>query len=463
MKQKSKQKKAWSGRFAAGEDPLMERFNASLPVDKRLVEEDIEGSLAQAKMLRKIGILKSAELVKIQRGLCRVHDEMVSGNFKFELAQEDIHMAVEMRLTELIGPLAGKIHTARSRNDQVATDTRLFVRSATRDTIARIRHLQGVFVSLAEKNINVIMPGYTHLQRAQPILLSHHLLAYFEMLARDSSRFTDNLQRLDQCPLGAGALAGSPIPIDRELTARELGFLEPTHNSLDTVADRDFVLDYLTAASVLMMHLSRLSEELVLWSSQEFGFVRLPEAFCTGSSMMPQKINPDAPELIRGKTGRVYGSLISLLTTMKGLPLAYNKDMQEDKEPLFDAVDTVSDCLDVLSEMLARTQFDSGRMREATKLGFVLATDLADYLAKKGLPFRDAHEVVGKLVRLAIERGCGLEDLDLATLQEYSHLISKDVFETLSVSNSVNARRSIGGTAQACVKKELARARRLLD
>lgn len=455
-------KKAWSGRFDAQENALMERFNASIHVDKRLYEEDIEGSLAQAAMLKKIGILKAGELKKIATGLKRVRDEIASGKFKFTNAQEDIHMAVESRLSEIIGPLAGKIHTARSRNDQVALDARMFVRKASGDTLLKIRALQNAFVGLAEKNLGAILPGYTHLQRAQPIFLSHHLLAYFEMLQRDFSRFADNLKRLDQCPLGAGALAGSPIPIDRAMTASELGFSEPTRNSLDTVADRDFALDYLTAAAILMTHLSRFSEELVLWNSQEFGFVILPEDFCTGSSMMPQKVNPDAPELIRGKTGRVYGNLVTLLTIMKGLPLAYNKDMQEDKEPLFDSVDTVATCLDVLIAMLPRTRFNSERMLAATKQGFVIATDLADYLAKKGLPFRHAHEVVGTLVRLAVKRGCGLEDLELPVLREHSKLFDDDVYETLSVSRSANVRVSMGGTALSCVKKEIARAKKVL-
>jgi argininosuccinate lyase len=455
-------KKAWSGRFDAKENALMERFNASVSVDKRLYEEDIAGSFVQAKMLKKIGILTVAELKKIESGLKRILEEIRSGKFVFSDAQEDIHMAVESRLTEIIGPAAGKIHTARSRNDQVALDTRLFVRKATNETLLKIRALQSHLVGLAARNLGAILPGYTHLQRAQPVLLSHHLLAYFEMLQRDHSRFADNLKRLDQCPLGAGALAGSPIPIDRAMTARELGFSEPTHNSLDTVADRDFVLDYLAAAAILMTHLSRFAEELVLWNSQEFGFVILPEDFCTGSSMMPQKVNPDAPELIRGKTGRVYGNLVTLLTVMKGLPLAYNKDMQEDKEPLFDSVDTVCICLDVLTAMLPRTRFNAERMNEATKLGFVVATDLADYLAKKGLPFRQAHEVVGTLVRLAIKRGCGLEDLELSVLHEHCQLFDDDVYGTLAVSNSANARRSLGGTALSCVKKELARAKKFL-
>jgi len=455
-------KKAWSGRFAAAENPLMEAFNASIFFDKRLFEQDIDGSLAHAAMLKKIGILKADELTKIQTGLQRVREEIRAGNFAFEAAQEDIHMAVETRLTELIGPLGGKLHSARSRNDQVALDCRLYVRHKTEDVLKLIRKVQKEFVSQAQQHIKTVMPGYTHLQRAQPILLAHHLLAYFEMLERDHSRFSDNLKRLDQCPLGAGALAGSPIPIDRHLTATKLGFSEPTHNSMDTVADRDFVLDFLSSSATLMLHLSRFAEELVLWSSQEFGFVQLSQGFCTGSSMMPQKVNPDAPELIRGKTGRVYGNLVSLLTTMKALPLCYNKDMQEDKEPLFDTADTIIMCLSVLAAMLPGLVFDVKKMRQATKEGFLAATDLADYLARKGLPFREAHEVVGKLVQLAQEKGIGLDDIDLPTFKKASLLIQKDIYEVLSIEACVNARISVGGTATKNVQIELKRASKIL-
>ncbi len=455
-------KKAWGGRFDETESPLMERFNASIFFDKRLHAEDILGTLAHVKMLTKIGILAPADFKKIEAGLAQIKSEIKSGKFIFDAANEDIHMAIEARLTEIIGDLGGKIHTARSRNDQVALDTRLYVRGKNHETILRLRALQKTIVQLADKNQKTILPGYTHLQRAQPVSLAHHLLAYFEMLNRDASRFEDNQARLNQCPLGAGALAGSPIAIDRVSVASDLKFAEPTHNSLDTVSDRDFVLDYLAAAAILMMHLSRLSEELVLWSSQEFGFVKLPAGFCTGSSMMPQKVNPDAPELIRGKTGRVYGNLVSLLTTMKALPLAYNKDMQEDKEPLFDTVDTISDCLDVLTAMLSGIKFNADIMLKATSEGFLLATDVADYLARKGLPFRQAHEVVGKLVRVAINKNCGLEDLDLKTLQKHSAYFEKDIFDVLKIQASVNARESFGGTALACVREEILRAKKIL-
>lgn len=461
-KKPSMSKKAWSGRFAGKENPLMERFNASIGVDMRLYAHDIEGSLVHAMMLKRIGILSADDFKKIDSGLRQVLGEINSGSFKFSVEQEDIHMAVESRLTQIIGPVGGKVHSARSRNDQVALDTRLYASDMSLIMAGRILRLQTVLIELAEKNVDTVLPGYTHLQRAQPILFAHHLLAYVEMLDRDWDRFMTTIERLDACPLGAGALAGSPIPIDREFVAEELGFATPTHNSLDTVADRDFLLDFLSAAAIAMMHLSRLSEELVLWSSQEFGFIRLPDDFCTGSSMMPQKVNPDAPELIRGKTGRVYGALMSLLTTMKGLPLAYNKDMQEDKEPFFDAHDTLADCLDVLIAMLPGVQVNKERMRLATKEGFLLATDAADYLVKKGLPFREAHEVVGKLVRLAIEKKCGLEDLSLAELREESKLFDKDVAEVLNVENSINARASYGGTAKSQVKKQISRIKKIL-
>lgn len=440
----------------------MERFNASIGFDQRLYAQDIQGSLAHAAMLKKIGLLSAKEHEKIQKGLKKVQKEIESGKFEFKNSQEDIHMAIESRLTEIIGPTGGKLHSARSRNDQVALDCRLYAREQNQVVIKSLKALRKILVGLAKKNLKVILPGYTHLQRAQPVLVSHHLLAYFEMLTRDQKRFEENLDRIKECPLGAGALAGSPIPIDRQFVAKKLGFADVTHNSLDTVSDRDFVLDFLSASSILMMHLSRFCEELVLWSSQEFQFVQLPQGFCTGSSMMPQKVNPDAPELIRGKTGRVFGNLISLLTTMKSLPLAYNKDMQEDKEPFFDSVDQVTLCLEVMNEMTKGLKFNQAAMQQATKEGFLLATDLADYLAQKGLPFRKAHEVVGQLVQKAIQKNCGLEDLSFETLKKQSAFFKKDVKKILSMQNAVDARRSLGGTATSNVKKEIARAERLL-
>lgn len=455
-------KKPWGGRFKRKENPLMEHFNSSLHFDKKLFKQDLEGSLSHVHVLEKIGALNTLEHQKIAKGLKKIGQEISSGKFVFSEVDEDIHMAIEKRLHLLIGDVAGKLHTARSRNDQVAVDTKLLVREHTQNVLVKIKSLQSIFVNLAEKNLTTIMPGYTHLQRAQPILLAHYLLAYFEMLERDFSRFFDNLIRSDQCPLGAGALAGSPFPLNRKWVAKNLSFGDVTHNSLDSVSDRDFVLDFLGAASVLMMHLSRLSEELILWSSQEFHFVTLPQGFCTGSSIMPQKVNPDAPELIRGKTGRVYGNLLSLLTTMKSLPLAYNKDMQEDKEPLFDSVKTVETCLDVLIQMLPGVEFHEDSMIKATKEGFLLATDFADYLAKKGIPFRQAHEIVGNLVQHAVKKNRYLEDFDLATLKKFSKKFEKDVFKTVSLKNSVNARKTEGGTAKSSVENEIKRAKTLL-
>lgn len=433
----------------------MEIFNASIGVDRRLWREDILGSLAHVKMLAKVAVLTDEECQKISSGLGQIREEFESGKFVLDESLEDIHMAVESRLYGIIGDLAGKLHTARSRNDQVALDVKLFVRSATQEILDLLQQVSVALVDLAEKNTNVILPGYTHLQRAQPVLLAHHLLAYFEMFQRDRSRFKDNLERLSECPLGAGALAGTTFPIDRHFTARELGFSEPTSNSLDTVADRDFVLDFLSASATLMMHLSRLAEEWVLWNTQEFGFIILPQEFCTGSSMMPQKVNPDALELIRGKTGRVYGNLLNVLTTMKALPLSYNKDMQEDKEPLFDTADTLSMILKVLAEMLPLVQFNPERMRCATKEGFVLATDVADYLVGRGLPFRQAHAVVGQLVQAAIKKGCGLEDFQMEELKNFSPLFADDVRDILSVEKAVSRRQSFGGTAQTQVEEQI--------
>jgi len=380
--------KPWSGRFTEKTDKLVEEFNASISFDKRLYKHDIMGSITHARMLAKVGILTKKEVDKIISGLKAIEKEIVAGKFRFTPDLEDIHMAIEKRLIEKIGPVGGKLHTARSRNDQVALDVRLYLRDEIKEIQSLIRDLQKALVNVAKKNLDCIMPGYTHLQRAQPILFSHHLLAYYEMLKRDHERIADCLTRVNVMPLGAGALAGSPYPLDRDFVAKELGFAKPTDNSLDSVSDRDFCIEFCGAASILMMHLSRLSEEFILWSSQEFGFIELSDAFSTGSSIMPQKKNPDVPELVRGKTGRVYGNLLSLLTTMKALPLAYNKDMQEDKEALFDTVDTVKDCLKVFSPMLTTMKINKKKMLNATKQGFLTATDAADYLVKKGVPFQ---------------------------------------------------------------------------
>lgn len=440
----------------------MEKFNASLDFDRRLYAEDIQGSLAHAGALVQAGILEHKEHAQVTAALKKIKTEFAKNRFHFAPAHEDIHMAIENRLHELIGPLAGKLHTGRSRNDQVALDTRLFVKKEAKNILKKISSLQNTLIKLAKKHQSTVLPGHTHLQPAQPVLLAHHLLAYFEMLERDFDRLSANLKRLDQCPLGAGALAGTTLPVDRLLVAKNIEFTDVTHNSMDAVSDRDFVLDFLYAASVLMMHLSRLCEELVLWSSHGFQFINLPQEFCTGSSLMPQKVNPDACELIRGKTGRVYGNLLALLTVMKALPLAYNKDMQEDKEPLFDTTNTIHLCLDVITALLDKTSFNAKNMRQAVQKGFLLATDLADYLVRKGLPFRQAHQVVGKLVRLAVSQNCGLEDLSFSDLKRHSTLFDRDVTGVLSVERSLNARDVIGGTALNRVKEEIKRAQKMI-
>ena len=402
------------------------------------------------------------EAAQIVGGLEDLRKEVEAGAFRWQVGLEDVHMNLEHALTERIGPVGGKLHTARSRNDQVATDFRLWLRDETHVLIGLLHDLRTAFVDVAERHLGVIMPGYTHLQVAQPVLLSHHLLAYFEMFSRDAERFQDSLRRLNVSPLGAGALAGTGFPIDRARTAELLGFDRPARNSLDAVSDRDFVVEFLSASSLVMMHLSRLSEELVLWSSQEFGFVTLPDSHTTGSSIMPQKKNPDVSELTRGKTGRVYGHLLGLLTMLKGLPLAYNKDMQEDKEGAFDAADTLRVCLRLTAEMLPKLTVNEARMHHAAGRAYSNATDLADYLAKKGVPFRDAHEVVGRLVALGVREGKDLQDLELTQMQEVSEQIDKNVFEVLKLENVVNARSSYGGTARAQVEAQLQDAKRVL-
>ena len=447
--------KPWSGRFTEKTDKLVEEFNASISFDKRLYKHDIMGSITHARMLAKVGILTKKEVDKIISGLKAIEKEIVAGKFRFTPDLEDIHMAIEKRLIEKIGPVGGKLHTARSRNDQVALDVRLYLRDEIKEIQSLIRDLQKALVNVAKKNLDCIMPGYTHLQRAQPILFSHHLLAYYEMLKRDHERIADCLTRVNVMPLGAGALAGSPYPLDRDFVAKELGFAKPTDNSLDSVSDRDFCIEFCGAASILMMHLSRLSEEFILWSSQEFGFIELSDAFSTGSSIMPQKKNPDVPELVRGKTGRVYGNLLSLLTTMKALPLAYNKDMQEDKEALFDTVDTVKDCLKVFSPMLTTMKINKKKMLNATKQGFLTATDAADYLVKKGVPFRESHHIAGRVVAYCIKTSQGLEDLSIDEWRGFSKAFGKDIKEVISVEASVKSRKAKGGTAPEAVKRRL--------
>jgi argininosuccinate lyase len=447
--------KLWGGRFARATDALVEEFTASIGFDRRLYRQDIAGSIAHTRMLVRQGILAPDEGERIIAGLEEIREEIEKGQFTYTAAREDIHMHIEARLQEKIGPVAGKLHTARSRNDQVATDLHLYVKEEAAAVMALIARLQETILHLAEKHLGVIMPGYTHLQRAQPILFSHHLLAYFEMLERDWQRFRDCACRADCSPLGAGALAGTSFPIDRQFTASQLNFSSCYRNSIDAVSDRDFVLEFLAAAAILMQHLSRFCEELILWSSQEFAFIELDDAFATGSSIMPQKKNPDVPELIRGKTGRVYGNLIALLTTMKGLPLAYNKDLQEDKEPLFDTVDTIKNCLTIFAPLLATMEVKEENMAQAAAGGFANATDAADYLAKKGLPFREAHRVVGNLVRYCLEEGKGLAELRLEEFRRFSLAFGPDIIEAIQTKNVVAARTSYGGTAPGQVERAL--------
>jgi argininosuccinate lyase len=455
--------KLWGGRFSEATDSFVQRFTASVGFDQRMAAQDIQGSLAHARMLREVGVLDAAELEEIESGLAQVASEIDSGDFQWSIELEDVHMNIEARLTELIGVTGKKLHTGRSRNDQVATDIRLYLRAAI-DAIAKeLTRLQQGTVALAAANTDTIMPGFTHLQTAQPVVFGHHLLAWNEMLERDHGRLMDCRARLNQSPLGAAALAGTTYPIDREHTARALGFERPTENSLDSVSDRDFAIEFCAFAALLMTHLSRISEELVLWTSAQFDFVELPDRFCTGSSIMPQKKNPDVPELVRGKVGRVNGHLISLLTLMKSQPLAYNKDNQEDKEPLFDTVDTVLDSLRAFADMVPAIRPRKAQMREAALRGFATATDLADYLVGLGLPFRDAHEVVGKAVAHGVQTGLDLAEMDLATLQGFCSDIGEDVFDVLTLEGSVAARDHLGGTAPQQVAAAARRALARLD
>ncbi|HUF85984.1 MAG TPA: argininosuccinate lyase [Thermohalobaculum sp.] len=448
----------WGGRFAAGPDAVMAAINASIGFDRRLAAEDIAGSRAHAAMLAAQGIIGEADLAAIDDGLARVLEEIGSGRFAFSDALEDIHMNVEARLGELIGEPAGRLHTARSRNDQVATDLKLWVRRSIDDTDAALAALMRALVAQAEAGAEIVMPGFTHLQTAQPVTWGHHMLAYVEMLARDRGRFADCRRRLNECPLGAAALAGTSFPIDRAATAQALGFDRPAANSLDAVSDRDFVLEYLAAATICATHLSRFAEELVIWCSAQFGFVRLSDRFTTGSSIMPQKRNPDAAELVRAKVGRIAGALMALVTVMKGLPLAYAKDMQEDKEPLFDAVDALALALAAMQGMARDMTPNAARLREAAASGFSTATDLADWLVRvPGLPFREAHHVTGRLVALAEAEGCGLAELALAKMQGIEPRITAQVFDVLSVEASVASRTSLGGTAPARVRAQAAR------
>lgn len=451
--------KLWSGRFNEPTDAFVEAFTASVEFDRRLYEYDIQGSIAHATMLAAQGIISEQELEAIVQGLSQIHQRISQGDFTWSIELEDVHMNVEAALTEAIGSAGKKLHTGRSRNDQVATDIRLWLR----DELVKINHallrLQEALLVLAEQEAETVMPGFTHLQTAQPVTFGHHMMAWFEMLQRDRERFSDCKKRVNVMPLGAAALAGTTYPIDRQHTARLLGFDRPAENSLDAVSDRDFAIEFTAAASILMMHLSRFSEELILWSSAQFGFIELSDSFCTGSSIMPQKKNPDVPELIRGKTGRIFGHLFGLLTLMKSQPLAYNKDNQEDKEPLFDSVDNLKGCLKIFADMIPAIHCQREAMQEATRKGFATATDLADYLVRKGMPFRDAHEVVGKAVAYGVRKQQDLSQLSLQELQQFSSSIQQDVFDVLTLEGSVAARDHLGGTAPAQVRAAIQRAR----
>ena len=447
--------KAWSGRFNEPVAELVKRYTASVDFDQRLAEVDIQGSLAHAHMLGAQNIISADDVRAIETGLNEILQEIRNGEFTWLLDLEDVHLNIEKRLTDKIGDAGKRLHTGRSRNDQVATDVRLWLRSVTDDVIIGIRQLQRAVLDLAETQFDTVMPGFTHLQVAQPVTFGHHLMAYFEMLQRDAERFADTRKRINRLPLGAAALAGTSYPINREMVAQTLGFDSVCANSLDAVSDRDFAIEFTAAAALLMTHLSRFSEELILWSSPRFAFIDIADRFCTGSSIMPQKKNPDVPELVRGKTGRVNGHLVALLTLMKGQPLAYNKDNQEDKEPLFDTADTVLVTLQIYADMLRGIKVNKAAMRTAAAEGFATATDLADYLVKKGLPFRDAHEAVALAVRHAVEKDCDLADLSLADLQKFSPLVSEDIFAVLTLEGSLASRNHIGGTAPQQVKPPL--------
>jgi argininosuccinate lyase len=452
----------WSGRFGEPVADFVLRYTASVGFDRRLALADIEGSLAHASMLARVGVLSAQDLADIERGLAAIRGEIERGEFSWQLALEDVHLNIERRLTELVGDAGKRLHTGRSRNDQVATDVRLWLRGEVDAIVAALGRLQGALVEQAAAHAATVMPGFTHLQVAQPVTFGHHLLAYAEMFERDRGRMLDARRRVNRLPLGAAALAGTTFPIDRAFVAGLLGFEAVCENSLDAVSDRDFAIEFVAAAALLMVHVSRLAEELVLWMSPRYGFVRLPDRFTTGSSIMPQKKNPDVPELARGKTGRVNGHLVALLTLMKGQPLAYNKDNQEDKEPLFDTVDTVLDTLRAFAEMVPGIEVDAAAMRRAAEEGFSTATDLADYLVKKGLPFRDAHEAVAHAVREAATRGCDLADLPLERLQSLAPQVGADVYEVLRVDGSVAARSHLGGTAPLQVEAQVGRWRALL-
>lgn len=445
--------KLWGGRFQKSTDKLTDDFNSSIHFDQRLYKQDINGSIAHVKMLGKQNIIPQEDAQLIEKTLKEILADIEEGKVEFDVAAEDIHMNIEQILISRIGDVGKKLHTGRSRNDQVALDMRMYMKEEIQTIIGQVSTLQRVLLDMAKKNTKTILPGYTHLQKAQPISFAHHLMAYFEMVKRDKERLKDTYKRTNVLPLGAGALASTTYPLDRDFVAKELGFDEITLNSLDAVSDRDFCIELLSALSIMMMHLSRFSEEIIIWCSHEFQFIELDDAFSTGSSIMPQKKNPDIAELVRGKTGRIYGSLMALLTTMKSLPLAYNKDMQEDKEPVFDAIDNVKMCLPVFTDMIKTVKVNKDKMYEGAKGGFTNATDLADYLVKKGTPFRDAHEIVGKIVFSCIQRGIGLDDMTLEEYKEVSPIFEQDVFKAISLEECVNKRNVIGGPAEEMVLK----------
>jgi argininosuccinate lyase len=455
-------KKPWAGRFREKTSGTAESFTESVSFDKRLWKHDIRGSIAHAKMLGRQGIISREDSGAIVKGLKEIAAEIESGKFKFSSTLEDVHMNIEAALVKKIGPAGKRLHTARSRNDQVALDMRLYLREQTEDITSLLRKVQRTLLKTAENHLNDVMPGYTHLQRAQPVLLSHYLLAYVEMLQRDGERFKDSLRRINVMPLGSCAISGTSLPTDRKYLAGELGFKEISGNSIDAVSDRDFALEFLACSSLTMMHCSRLAEDLILWSTEEFRFIEISDGFTTGSSIMPQKKNPDVAELIRGKTGRVYGDLMALLTLMKGLPLSYNRDLQEDKPPVFDAVDTLKSCLSVLHEMLPGIKFNTARMCSTAGEGYSTATDVAEYLVKKGVPFREAHEITGRLVLYCIESGKELQALKLHEMKSFSSQISRDIFSVLEPGASVKARTSYGGTSPSEVKRQIREYKTLL-
>ncbi|MCL5061734.1 MAG: argininosuccinate lyase [Nitrospirae bacterium] len=455
-------KKPWSGRFTEKTADIVEQYTESISFDKRLWRYDIEGSIAHAKMLAKQGIIPKKDADKIVKGLKEIYKEIESGRFKFREELEDIHMNIESALIKKIGEIGGRLHTARSRNDQVALDIRLYLRAEAREIISLLKGLETVLADMAEKHLGIVMPGYTHLQRAQPVLLSHHLMAYAHMFDRDRARFEDALKRINIMPLGSCALAGTTLPTDRHYVAELLEFDAVSENSMDSVSDRDFSLEFLSCSSILMMHTSRMAEELILWSSEEFSFIELSDAFTTGSSIMPQKKNPDVAELMRGKTGRVYGNLVSLLATMKGLPLTYNRDMQEDKEPVFDTVDTVKLTLNALFQMLPKIKFNERRLKDTADAAFSTATDIAEYLARKGIPFRTAHEITGKIVRYCIDNNKRLSDLIITEYKSFSDVIGNDIYKFIGTLESVNAKKSYGGTSPEMVKEQIKKFRKRL-